>query len=144
MTISTTVSGGSPGDIRRAHHHSRPDKLKGLTGVKEMKSISEDSQSIVSLEFETGINIDDVLPKVKDRVDLAKPDLPSDLEDDPVIREMNFSDMPVLIIGFRRLRREAAASDLKDDIEGINAACWRSILRARSTARFTLKFIPSG
>lgn len=124
VTISTTYRGGSPEDIEKLITIPIEDKLKGLTGVKEMKSISEDSQSIVSLEFETGINIDDVLPKVKDRVDLAKPDLPSDLEDDPVIQEMNFSDMPVLIIGlsgdFGEKQLGKIADDLKDDIEGIN------------------------
>lgn len=124
VTIQTTYRGGSPEDIEKLITIPIEDKLKGLTGVKEMKSSSEDSLSVISLEFETSIKIDDVLPKVKDRVDLAKVDLPSDLEDDPVIQEMNFADQPILSIGlsgdFGEKQLGKIADDLKDEIEGIN------------------------
>lgn len=121
--ISTSYRGASPEDIEKLITIPIEDKLKGLSGVKEIKSVSEDSQSIISVEFETGINIDDVLPKVKDKVDLSKVDLPSDLEDDPVIEEMNFSEFPILIIGlsgdFGQKQLGKLADDLQDDIEGV-------------------------
>ncbi len=121
--ITTTYRGGSPEDIEKLITIPIEDKLKGLSGVKEIKSVSEDSQSIISVEFETGINIDEVLPKVKDKVDLAKVDLPSDLEDDPVIEEINFSEFPIMLIGlsgdFGEKQLGKLADDLKDDIEGI-------------------------
>jgi multidrug efflux pump len=41
----------------------------------------------VAIKFLPSIDIDDALQKVRDKVDQAKPDLPSDLPDDPVITE---------------------------------------------------------
>lgn len=121
--ITTTYRGGSPEDIEKLITIPIEDKLKGLSGVKQIKSTSQDSESVISVEFETGIKIDEVLPKVKDKVDLAKVDLPTDLEDDPIIAEMNFADMPVLIIGlsgnFGEKQLGKLADDLKDSIEGI-------------------------
>lgn len=121
--VTTNYRGGSPEDIEKLITIPIEDKLKGLGGVKEIKSSSEDGLSMISVEFNTGINIDDVMPKVKDKVDLAGVDLPVDLEDDPVITEMNFSEMPILTIGlsgdFGARQLGKLAEDFKDDLEGI-------------------------
>lgn len=64
-----------------------------------------------------------MLTRVKDKVDEAKNDLPSDLENDPLVFEVNFSDMPIAIYSLAgncgpRMLKEIA-DDLKDDIEAV-------------------------
>ncbi|MGV3524135.1 MAG: efflux RND transporter permease subunit [Candidatus Sericytochromatia bacterium] len=97
-------------------------KLKELSDVKEITSTSAESASAITIEFEPDIDIDDALQKVRDKVDLAKPDLPQDAED-PVILEINFSDFPIMFInlagdiGLNELKR--VGEKLEDDIEEI-------------------------
>lgn len=121
--ITTNYSGGSPEDIEKLITIPIEDKLKGISGIKEIKSISEYGLSLISIEFTTSTDIDKVLPKVKDKVDLAKVDLPNDLENDPEIEEMNFSEFPILVLGlsgnFGARQLGKLADNLKDSIEGI-------------------------
>ena len=99
-------------------------KLKGLERVKKIHSISTEGLSQINIEFIPGTDIDDVLQKVKDKVDEAKGELPTDLEDDPAVFEVNFSELPIVVYslsgtcGIPCLKE--IADDLKDDIESIN------------------------
>jgi multidrug efflux pump subunit AcrB len=89
--ISTSYPGVAPEDIESAITIPIEKKLKGLEGVKRIQSSSTEGMSSVVVEFVAGTDIDDVLPKTKDKVDLAKPELPQDLEDDPEVMEINIS-----------------------------------------------------
>lgn len=94
--VSTTYRGVAPGDVETAVTIKIENKLKGLDGLKNLKSVSSEGESLIDVEFTTGIDIDSALRKVKDKVDEAKNDLPTDLEDDPSVFEVNISEMPIL------------------------------------------------
>ncbi len=97
--------------------------LKGLDGLKKIQSVSSEGLSSINVEFVTGTDIDKAVQDVKDKVDEAKGSLPSDLEDDPSVFEVNFSEMPIVIYslsgtcGLPCLKD--LADDLKDEIEGV-------------------------
>ena len=95
--VQTQYPGVAPEDIELSITIPIEKKLKGLEGVKKITSSSTEGMSSIVIEFDVGINIDDAIPKTKDRVDLAKPDLPSDLEDDPEVIEINVSEMPIVV-----------------------------------------------
>ncbi|MBW2208511.1 MAG: efflux RND transporter permease subunit, partial [Deltaproteobacteria bacterium] len=121
--IQTDYPGVAPEDIEQSITIPIEKKLKGLEAVKKIKSSSTEGNSSIVIEFVAGTDIDDVLSKTKDKVDLAKPELPSDLEDDPEVFEVNISEMPIVIysmsgnIGLVRLKK--MAEDLEEDIEAI-------------------------
>lgn len=121
--VSTDYRGVSPADIETAVTIEIEKKLKGLDGLKEIKSISSEGLSSINVEFVTGTDIDKAIQDVKDKVDEAKGSLPSDLEEDPSVFEVNFSQMPIVIYslsgtcGLPCLKD--IADDLKDDIEGV-------------------------
>jgi multidrug efflux pump subunit AcrB len=121
--ISTPYKGVSPSDMETSITIPIEKKLKGLEGVKRIHSISSEGQSSISIEFVTGTDIDDALEKVRNKVDEAKNDLPVDLEDDPSVFEVNFSEMPIVVFslsgtcGNPCLKR--IADDIEDEIEGI-------------------------
>ena len=71
-------------------------KLKGIDNVEEIRSTSAEGFSTVAIKFLPKVDLDDAVQKVRDKVDQAQNDLPADLADDPVIQEVNFSDMPVI------------------------------------------------
>ena len=121
--IKTEYPGVAPEDIEQSITIPIEKKLKGLEGVKKIKSSSTEGTSSIVIEFVAGTDIDDVLPKAKDKVDLAKPELPTDLEDDPEVVEVNISELPILIlslsgdVGLARLKE--IAEDLEEEIESI-------------------------
>lgn len=125
VIITTRQKGVSAADIEKSITIKIEDKLRGLNKVKEVRSASAEGLSSIFIEFTTGTDIDDALRKVKDKVDLAKPDLPADLDDEPTVTEINFSEFPIVIYslagdfsdGGRRISR--LADDLKRAIEGI-------------------------
>ena len=95
--ISTSYKGVSSVDMETAVTIEIEKKLKGLDGLKKIQSVSSEGLSSINVEFTTGTDIDKALQDVKDKVDEAKGALPSDLEDDPVVFEVNFSEMPIVI-----------------------------------------------
>lgn len=121
--VQTEYRGVSASDIETGITIKIEKKLKGLDKVKNISSVSSEGLSQINVEFLPGTDIDEVLTKVKDKVDEAKNDLPTDLENDPSVYEVNFSEMPIVIYslagtcGPRELKK--IADDLKDDIEAV-------------------------
>ncbi len=121
--ISTNYKGVSPSDIETSITIPIEKKLKGLEGVKKIQSVSSEGLSSINIEFITGIDIDQALQDVKDKVDEAKNELPTDLEDDPAVFEVNFSELPIVVFSLSGtcglVCLKDIADDLEDDIEAI-------------------------
>jgi len=121
--VTTTYEGVAPEDMEELISIPIERKLKGISDVEEIRSTSAEGISTVAVKFLPSVDIDDALQKVRDKVDQAKKDLPGDLPDDPVIQEVNFSDLPVIRVvlsgpfSLRRLQR--FAEDMEDRLESI-------------------------
>ncbi|MFK4764407.1 efflux RND transporter permease subunit [Desulfobaculum sp. SPO524] len=121
--VSTAYEGVAPEDMEELVTIPLERKLRGLKDVEEIKSTSIDGQSVISIKFLPEVDIDDAMQKVRDKVDQAKPDLPSDLPDDPVLMEMNFSDRPIMNVvlsgPFSLKRLKSFADDMEDRFEAV-------------------------
>ncbi len=122
--VSTSYKGVSAADIETSITINIEKKLKGLDRVKKIESISAEGLSQINIEFIPGTDIDEVLTKVKDKVDEAMGDLPSDLENDPAVFEINVSEQPIVVFSLSGTCGNAClkkiADDLADDIEAIS------------------------
>lgn len=122
VMVTTPYFGVSPADIETLVTNPLEDELETLKDVREIRSTSAEGASIISIEFEPSVNIDDALARIRERIDAAKPELPADAED-PMITEISFSEFPVMIInisgevGILALKR--VGESLQDDIERI-------------------------
>ncbi|WP_290921106.1 efflux RND transporter permease subunit [Halodesulfovibrio sp.] len=121
--VNTTYEGVAPEDMEKLITIPLERKLKGLSDVEEMKSTSNDGSSAIAIKFLPSVDIDDALQKVRDKVDQAKGDLPGDLEDDPLVSEANFSDLPTMQVvlsgDFSLKRLKVFAEDLEDKLESV-------------------------
>ncbi len=115
--VSTTYRGVSPADIETAITIEIEKKLKGLDGLKKIQSVSSEGLSSINVEFVTGTDIDQALQDVKDKVDEAKGELPGDLEDDPSVFEVNFSEMPIVVFSLSGTCGLPCLKDIADDLE---------------------------
>ena len=124
--IYVTVShdGISPEDAERLIIRPLEQELRGIEGIKEMRSTGYEGGANVLLEFEAGFEADTALQDVREKVDVAKSSLPAASED-PEVHEVNFSLFPVLVVILsgdvpdRTLYR--LVRKLKDDLEGLSA-----------------------
>ncbi|MEJ2165969.1 MAG: efflux RND transporter permease subunit [Desulfobacterales bacterium] len=122
--VTTTYEGVAPEDMEKLITIPIERKLKGIDNVEEIRSTSAEGLSTVAIKFLPKVDLDDAVQKVRDKVDQAKNDLPADLPDDPVIQEVNFSDMPVIRVvlsgPFSLRRLQNLAEDLQDQIESVS------------------------
>ncbi|MEC9347853.1 MAG: efflux RND transporter permease subunit [Pseudomonadota bacterium] len=120
--VSMTHDGISPEDAARLLVRPMEQKLQGIEGVKEMRSIAADGFASVTLEFDAGFDADKAKDDVREKVDEAKPELPEET-DEPEVHEVNFSLFPVLVVTLsgdipeRTLFR--VARELKDDVKAL-------------------------
>lgn len=122
--VSLNHEGISPEDAERLLIRPMEKELRGIDGVKKLTAKGFEGGANVTLEFEAGFDADKALTDVREKVDLAKPELPEDT-DEPSVHEVNFSLFPVIAVTLsgdvpeRLLLR--LGRDLRDKIEGISA-----------------------
>ena len=97
VIITTAYEGVSPQDIETSVTIKIENELSGLKGMKEIRSSSSEGMSSVLVEFLPNIQIEDAKLYVRDRVDLAKPELPAAAEE-PAIKEINIAEFPIMMI----------------------------------------------
>lgn len=124
LYVTMHHDGVSPEDAERLLLRPMEQELRSIEGVKEMRSQSYQDGASVTLEFYSDVEIDEALADVRERVDIAKSELPDDT-DDPEVHEVNLSLFPVLVVTLSGDVPERAllrmARDLKDAIEGLPA-----------------------
>jgi multidrug efflux pump len=98
--VSTIYAGTSPKDMENLVTRPIEKQLKGITGAKirNIKSTSIQDFSSILVEFQTDVKVDLAKQKVKDAVDKAKPDLPTDLTKEPDVIEVSLSDLPIMFV----------------------------------------------
>lgn len=121
--VSTVYPGNSPSNIENTITKPLEKKIKSIPGVKKLISNSMQDVSLITVEFGTEVNIDKARQSVKDKVDEARSDLPAGLTRPPFIKELAFSEFPIMYIniaGDMDLNKlKEYADDLKDRIEGL-------------------------
>jgi multidrug efflux pump len=122
IIVSTVYIGASPQDIENLITRPIEQEVQNIENIKVIRSSSIEGASSITIEFNPNVDIDDALQRVKDKVDLAKSELPQDAED-PLVLEINFSNIPMMLVtlsgDFGLIRLKEIAEDLADEIETI-------------------------
>jgi multidrug efflux pump len=118
-----TVYPGPPEDVENLITKEIEKQIKSIAGIKKMSSNSVQDFSNVIVEFQTDVEIDKAKQDVKDAVDRAKQELPSDLQDDPQVIDIDISAVPVMNINisgdFNLETLKKFGEDMQDKIEGL-------------------------
>ncbi len=119
--VSAYYEGTAPEEMEKLVTIPLEKQLNDVEGIKEVRSTSAENVASITIEFMAGEDIEQAKQRVKDKVDLAKPDLPPDL-DEPVVDAFNFSsDFPVYIFALSGAtdpeRLKHLAEGLQDQIE---------------------------
>ncbi|MFC2165871.1 efflux RND transporter permease subunit [Acidobacteriota bacterium] len=129
FVIATLHPGTSPLEMENLVTRPIEKHLKGIDGVKEIGSKSIQDFSSIFIEFEIDADETQAYLDVKQAVDDARTELPSDLFQEPEIRQIEFSERPILYINLSGdlglIKLKLLAEDLQEEIEGLE-----EILRA--------------
>lgn len=100
ISVATVYAGNSPKDIENLVTRPIEKQLKGISGakVKKITSTSQADYSLIIVEFDTDVKTDLAKIKVKDAIDKAQTDLPTDLTQQPDVQEFAFSEMPIMFV----------------------------------------------
>lgn len=121
--ISTVNGGNSPTNIENTITKQIEKRLKAVSGIKKFTSNSLQDVSVIVVEFRTTVDVAVAKQKVKDAVDEARADMPQTLTREPVIKEIAFSEIPIMYINIagnydlKQLKKYAES--LEERIEGL-------------------------
>ncbi len=122
VIVTTLYFGTSAQDMESLVTAKLEQELSDIDNIKEISSFSGEGVSNITVEFDPDEDVDDVMAKVREKVDLAKPELPSDAED-PMLSEINFSSFPIILVNisgqYSLVKLKDIAEDLQDEIEQI-------------------------
>jgi len=116
IMITTIYEGVSPEDGETAVTMKIEKELSGIRDVKEVLSSSAEGMSLISVEFTPNVRTEVALQRVRDRVDLAKGELPQEI-DEPVIKEINIAEFPVMQISISGDVSPFQLKEIADDME---------------------------
>ncbi|MEM6733399.1 MAG: efflux RND transporter permease subunit, partial [Myxococcota bacterium] len=123
IVVSTPYLGVAPEDIESLVTNIMEREISEIADIKKLTSTSAEGVSIVITEFDTDTNLDEALAKVREKVDLAKADIPKDA-DEPIIQEISTTDFPMMIVNvtgpYSQLALKDLAEDIEDRIENVN------------------------
>ena len=94
--VGTPYPGNSPVDMENLITRPIEKQLKSLNNVKDIKSTSVQDFSSIVVEFTPGVELAKAIQDVKDAVDKSKSELPTDLDQEPNVQEVNTSDFPIM------------------------------------------------
>lgn len=121
--VNTIYPGISPSDMESLITQPIERELQGINGVKEIRSTTTESFSSVVVEFDLDVPISEASQRVRERVDLARTELPPDAEE-PFIVEIDLDDIPISTINlsanYSTSRLTEVAERLQDELEALS------------------------
>ena len=128
ILVYTIYPGVSPTDMETLVTRPIETEIQAVSGIKEISSTTSEGFSSIAVEFNPETDLETALASIREKVDLAKSDLPPEAED-PRVQDMDFSQVPIMVItlsgpvGSQRLTE--VAEEIKEDLEtipGVNRA----------------------
>ncbi|MFK7848717.1 MAG: efflux RND transporter permease subunit [Rhodothermales bacterium] len=122
IIVTTVYPGASPDDIESLITQHIEQEVQSINGITEIRSTSTEGVSTVVIEFDPDVSIDEALQKVRDKVNIAKSEIPGEAEE-PLINEIDVQEFPIMTINlassYSLARLKEVAEELEDELESI-------------------------
>lgn len=121
--VTTIHPGTSPSDVENLITRPIEKELKGVSGIKHIQSQSLQDVSLIVVEFEVHSDQTQAYLDVKQAVDDARAELPNDLFQEPELKRIDLSEIPIIYLNLSGdlglVKLKDYADDLKDEIEAL-------------------------
>jgi hydrophobic/amphiphilic exporter-1 (mainly G- bacteria), HAE1 family len=115
VTVMTTYVGAGPEEIETLVSKPLEDEFSTVEGLKKITSVSQDSFSMLICEFTLETPMKDAEQRIRDRMPLARPKMPKEIEE-PIVRRFDPADMPVAILSFEANLPPTKAYDIAKEV----------------------------
>jgi hydrophobe/amphiphile efflux-1 (HAE1) family protein len=105
VTVQTTYTGANADIIESQITEPLEESINGIAGVRTLTSSSRDGRSIISVEFDLSVDIEDAANDVRDRVARSLANLPKDV-DPPVVAKADADSNPIYFINVKSPKRD--------------------------------------
>ncbi|NNF58101.1 MAG: MMPL family transporter, partial [Rhodothermaceae bacterium] len=121
IVVTTVYPGASPDDIESIITQEVEREIATITGIDDLRSTSTEGVSTVVIEFTPDVDVDQASIDVREAVDRAKAEFPTEVEE-PLVSELDSSEFPIITLNlaadYSLARLRDVAEDLEDAIEG--------------------------
>ena len=114
IMVLTNYPGASAEDIETNISKTLENTLNAVPDLKHLSSTSRENTSVISMEFESGIDIEEATNNVRDKLDMVRNYLP-DGATNPVIFKFNAEDMPIMLLSVTAKESLPALEKIIDD-----------------------------
>lgn len=114
IMISTSYEGVGPEEVEKLVTRPLEAAISAVPNVKNVSSTSSNGASMITAEFNYGTNMDFASLKVRERIDLVKRYLPSEVES-PLIFKYDPAMMPIVFLGMSSQKGLVEATRLGND-----------------------------
>ncbi|MEM8598801.1 MAG: efflux RND transporter permease subunit [Bacteroidota bacterium] len=122
IVVTTIYPGASPDDIESIITQEIEREVVSVDGIDDLRSTSSEGVSTVVIEFTPDVDVDDAEIDVREAVDRAKVEFPSEVEE-PIVSEIDTSEFPVITINlaadYSLAQLRDVAEDLQDEVESV-------------------------
>ncbi len=118
IVVTTIYPGASPNDIESIITQKIESEVAVITGIDNIRSTSTEGVSSVIIEFTPDKDVSEAATEVREKVDLAKPEFPIDVED-PIISQIDFSEFPIMSVNLLSSGSLAHLRDVAEDLQDI-------------------------
>jgi len=104
ITVSTSYPGANAEIIESQITEPLEEAINSVDGIKTLSSVSSDGQSSITIEFDTGRDLDNAANDIRDKVSGAVSKLPSDA-DPPVVSKADADAQTILSVTVQSNKR---------------------------------------
>ncbi len=97
VTVTTALEGADPETVETAITDVIEEAVNTISGIKALRSQSTEGISLVIVEFQLEEDLDVKAQEVRDKVAVARQDLPRDV-DAPIIEKMDLDSAPIITV----------------------------------------------
>nr|WP_293296843.1 efflux RND transporter permease subunit [Allomuricauda sp.] len=116
LVVTTPYPGAAPTNVEQTVTKKIEDVLSGVDGIKTISSQSMESNSIITAEFNVGIDMDSKQQEVQRKINNILSDLPDDVKS-PSIMKVVPSDAPIMqLMATSNLENARFYDIMKDEI----------------------------
>lgn len=116
VVVNTIYPGASPGEVEDQVTSIMEDELGTISGLDSIQSTTSEGVSTVILQFDLDLSVAVVSQDVREKVNLLRNRLPSDVLD-PIVQTFDPNDLPILSFSVADQSGQLTQSELRDLVE---------------------------
>lgn len=117
VSVTSVYPGAGPAEIETLVSKPLEDEISAISGIKRLSSRNLEGVSVIVVEFKNDIDIKYAEQQVRDKVSIAKSELPDSVEE-PKIKKMDPADQPIMTLSLSTAQEisDGALYDIADQI----------------------------